>query len=279
MKIHIIEPGTFKLDGGATFGVVPKTLWSKVYPSDEKNLCVFALRLLLIETENRKILVDTGIGNKQSEDFYKYYFRNGHHNIEKALLEKGFHPDEITDVILTHLHFDHVGDAIKISKSGNYIPSFKNAVYYVSKEQWEWAIQPNIREKASFLNENIFPLQEQGVLRFIHSDTEFAPGIFLKLFYGHTSGLIVPIIHYQNKILVYTNDLVALSPQVSASWVCGYDTQPLISMKERTDFLNEAAELNYILVFQHDYYTECCTVIKTEKGVRIHETFKLSEVL
>jgi glyoxylase-like metal-dependent hydrolase (beta-lactamase superfamily II) len=279
MKIHVIEPGTFKLDGGATFGVIPKTLWSKVYPADENNLCTFSLRLILIETDNRKILLDTGIGNKQSEDFYKYYFRKGHHSIEKALLEKGFHADEITDVILTHLHFDHVGGAVKISKSGKLLPTFINATYYVSKDQWEWATHPNVREKASYLNDNIIPLKEHGVIRMIQSEMEFAPGVFLKLFYGHTAGLIVPIINYQNKILVYTNDLVALSPQVPSSWVCGYDTQPLISMKERTAFFNEAAEHNYILVFQHDHFTECCTVKKTEKGVRIHETFNISEVL
>lgn len=279
MKIHTIEPGTFKLDGGATFGVIPKTLWSKVYPSDENNLCIFALRLILIETDNRKILIDTGIGNKQTDDFYKYYYRKGHHSIEKALEEKGFHADEITDVILTHLHLDHVGGAIKISQSGNYIPTFKNATYYVSQNQWDWATNPNIREKASFLKENILPLMEHHVVQLIQTEIEFTPGIYLKLFSGHTAGLIVPIIHYQDKILVYTNDLIALSPQISSSWVCGYDIQPLLSMNERATFLQEAAENNYFLVFQHDYYTECCTVKNTEKGIRINNDYKLSEVL
>jgi glyoxylase-like metal-dependent hydrolase (beta-lactamase superfamily II) len=278
VKIHIIDPGSFKLDGGATFGVVPKTLWSKVYPSDENNLCLFALRLLLIETGGRKILFDTGIGNKQSEDFYKYYFRRGHHSIERALQEKGFHPDDITDVVLTHLHFDHVGGAVKISGMGTYAPTFKNATYFVSKRQWDWALQPNLREKASYLNENILPLKERNVVQFIHQNLEFVPGIELRLFSGHTDGLIVPFIHYKDKIFVYTNDLLALSPQIPSSWVCGYDTKPLVSMQERSLFFAEATEKNYYLVFQHDFYTECCTLKNTEKGVRIKETYRLSDL-
>ncbi len=279
MKIHTIDPGSFKLDGGATFGVVPKTLWSKVYPSDENNLCLFALRLLLIETGGRKILFDTGIGNKQTEDFYQYYFREGHHSIEQALQEKGFHPDDITDVVLTHLHFDHVGGAVKTSGPGTYVPTFKNAAYFVSKKQWDWALQPNLREKASYFKENILPLQEHHVVQFIHQGPEFAPGIELRLFSGHTEGLIVPFIHYKDSVFVYTNDLLALSAQVPSSWVCGYDTRPLVSIQERSLFFAEAVEKNYFLVFQHDFYTECCTLKNTEKGIRIKETYRLSDLL
>ena len=279
MKISTIEPGTFKLDGGATFGVVPKTLWSKVYPADDNNLCLFNLRLLLIEHGECKILIDTGIGNKQSEDFYKYYYREGHHSIEKALQEKGFAPENITDVILTHLHFDHVGGAVKEDQHGNYVPAFPNAKYYVSKKQWEWALNPNRREKASFLKENILPLQKADVVHFIEKNVEFIPGIELRIFSGHTDGLVVPFIKYYEKTLVYTNDLLALSAQIPASWVCGYDTQPLVSMQERAEFLQEALDKNYYLIFQHDAYTECCTLKQTEKGIRIDQSYKLEEIL
>ncbi len=279
MKIHTIEPGTFKLDGGATFGVVPKTLWSKVYPADDNNLCLFALRLLLIEQEDRKILIDTGIGNKQPEDFYKYYFREGHHSIEKALQDKGFAPEEVTDVILTHLHFDHVGGAVKLDEKDNFVPTFPNANHYISKKQWEWALNPNQRERASFLKENILPLHDAGLISFIEQDCEIVPGIGLRLFSGHTDGLLVPFIAYQGKTLIYTNDLLALSAQIPASWVCGYDTKPLVSMQERAAFMQEAMEYNYYLVFQHDAYTECCTLKQTEKGIRIDQTYQLEQIL
>ncbi|MBN2821276.1 MAG: MBL fold metallo-hydrolase [Bacteroidales bacterium] len=279
MIIHKIIPGTFKLDGGATFGVVPKTLWSKAYPADENNLCIFALRLLLIETGDRKILIDTGIGNKQTEDFYKHYFREGHHSIEKALEEKGFSADSITDVLLTHLHFDHVGGAVKIDESGNSIPTFQNARYHVSRKQWEWAMEPNQREKASYLKENLLPLENSGLIDFIEYEGEYFSGISIRFFSGHTDGLIVPFIHYQDKTLVYTNDLLALSAHIPASWVCGFDTRPLISFEERNGLLQEAFRNNYYLVFQHDHYTECCTLKNTEKGIRKDKEFKLEELL
>lgn len=279
MKLHMISTGTFKLDGGATFGVIPKTLWSKVYPADENNLCTFALKLLVIETEERKILIDTGVGNKQGEDFFKYYYREGHHSLELALAEKGFTPEDITDVILTHLHFDHVGGAVKKINTGELIPALPKAYYYVSRKQWEWSQDPNIREKASYLPENILPLKEHNVLKFIDTDTEFLKDIRLRIFSGHTDGLLVPFIKYKDKMLVYTNDLLALSPQISRSWVCGYDTQPLRSMQERDSFLEEAIENNYTLIFQHDNYVECCTVKSSEKGPRIDKIIKFSEVL
>lgn len=279
MKIVTLEPGTYKLDGGATFGVVPKSLWSKVYPADENNLCLFAIRNLYIETGDKKILIDTGIGNKQDEKFYAHYHREGHHSIVKALAEKGIDANDITDVVLTHLHFDHVGDAVSRLENGELVPTFSNATYYISTQQWNWALNPNQREKASFLKENILPLKEHGVIRFIDSDFNLTPDIQLRMFYGHTDGLMVPFIKYQDITIVFTTDLLAMAAHIPASWVCGYDTRPLISFEERETFLKEALKNNYYLVFQHDYYTDCCTLEQTEKDIRMGKTFKLKEIL
>jgi glyoxylase-like metal-dependent hydrolase (beta-lactamase superfamily II) len=279
MKIHKVEPGAFKLDGGATFGVVPKTLWSKVYPADEKNLCWFSLRNLLIETDNRLILIDTGIGNKQDDTFYKHYYRSGHHSITRSIKDLGYTPDQVTDVILTHLHFDHVGDAVSRNAGGEFVPTFANATYHISKRQWEWAVNPNQREKASYLNENIFPLLEAGVINFIEMEGELLPGIDLRMFHGHTDGLLIPIITYKGNKLVYTADFIPLAAQISASWVCGYDTRPLISFEEKKIFLKEAVEKGYKLIFQHDYYTEGCTLKQTEKGIKMDAIFKLEEIV
>jgi glyoxylase-like metal-dependent hydrolase (beta-lactamase superfamily II) len=279
MKIHTIEPGTFKLDGGATFGVVPKSMWQKVYPADENNLCMFALRNLLVVAGDKLILIDTGIGNKQEEKFYTHYHRSGHHSIVKALEEKGFTPDQVTDVLLTHLHFDHVGDAVKRETDGSLSPTFKNATYHASQRQWEWANHPNQRERASFLKDNFLPLQEAGVLNFVTDNMELFPGIEVRQYHGHTDGLMVPFIQYNGKTLVYTSDLLAMAAHIPASWVCGYDTRPLISFEERNSFLQEACEKGYYLVFQHDYYTECCTLQQTERGIKQGESFKLEEVL
>lgn len=279
MKIHSINPGNFKLDGGATFGVVPKSMWQKVYPADDNNLCWFSLRSLLIETPDRLILIDTGIGNKQDERFYKHYYREGHHSMEKALTEIGFSPDQVTDVILTHLHFDHVGDAVKRNMEGELVPNFPNATYHLSKMQWDWATKPNQREKASFLHDNFMPLYEAGILNLIEKEGELFPGIKLRFFQGHTDGLLIPIIDYKDKTIVYTADFLALAAHIPASWVCGYDTRPLISFEERKAFLKEAADKGYYLFFQHDYYTECCTLKNTEKGVALDRTLKLSDVL
>lgn len=279
MKISVVNPGSFKLDGGATFGVVPKVMWSKVYPADENNLCNFSLRSLVIETGNRVVLIDTGIGNKQDEKFYKYYFREGHHSIEKSLNEVGYKSSQITDVIITHLHFDHVGDAVKKDESGNLSPRFKNAKYHMSKAQWEWAINPNQREKASFLTDNFMPLHEAGVINLIEEEGELLPGINLRLFKGHTDGLLIPIITNKNKMFVYTADLLALAAHIAPSWVCGYDTRPLISFEEKKEFLQEACANKYFLVFQHDYYTECCDLKETSRGIEIGKTYKLQDIL
>lgn len=278
MKIYKIEPGSFKLDGGATFGVVPKTMWEKVYPADEKNLCKFAIRNLLIVTEERRILIDTGIGDKQDEKFLKHYFLEGHHSIVKSIEEAGFKAEEITDVVLTHMHFDHVGGAVKLTDN-KLVPTFQNATYHVSKQQWEWAEEPNPRERPSFIKDNIQPLLDHKVVNFISDTTKLVPGVTLRLFNGHTAGLIVPYIKYKENTIVYTGDLLALSAQIPKSWVCGFDTRPLTSMEERNAFMKEAFENQFVIVFQHDFYTEACTLENSEKGYRLSKSFKLEEIL
>jgi glyoxylase-like metal-dependent hydrolase (beta-lactamase superfamily II) len=279
MKIHKIETGNFKLDGGAMFGVVPKTLWQKAYPADENNLCNLSLRCLLVETGNRKILIDAGIGTKQDEKFLGHYYLNGSDTLEHSLQLAGSGREEITDVVLSHLHFDHCGGAVEINrKTNSYKPAFPNAFYWVSKDQWEWAMQPNAREKASYLKENLMPLMENQCIRFIESNTFLYPHFEIRLFYGHTAGMAIPVIHTgTGKSLVYTADLFPTAAHIPVSWVCGYDTQPLVSMQERADFLQEAFEKNYTFFFEHDLYTECCTLKQTEKGIRVGNTFSLKE--
>lgn len=280
MKIYKVDTGSFMLDGGAIFGVVPKKIWEKVYPADEDNLCRFSLRNLLIKIEDRLILIDTGIGNKQDEKFFKHYKRKGHHSIEKAINDIGFATDDVTDVIISHMHFDHVGDAVKRNNNGLLEPSFRNAKYHVSEKQWNWAIHPNQREKASFLSDNFLPIEKAGLLNLIRDEeSEFLPGIHIKMFHGHTDGLIVTFIKYKDKTLVYTSDFIGVAAHIPASWVCGYDTRPLLSFSEREKFMKEACREGYYIIFQHDYYTECCTLKQTEKGILMDKAFKLEEIL
>lgn len=266
MRITLIETGNFMLDGGAIFGVVPKSLWNKQYPADERNLCNMAMRSLLIEEKDRLVLVDTGIGNKQDAKFFSYYYLNGTETLECSLRTHHFAPDDVTDVILTHLHFDHCGGAVKYDAKGNPVPAFPNARYYVSKDQWEWALHPNLRERPSYRPENYLPLYEDGRIHFIESEGEFLPGMMLKMFNGHTAGLLVPFIEYEGKTRVFVSDLLPFRAHIPLAWVCGYDTRPLISIREKEKFLQEAADRNYELIFQHDFYTVSCTVLKTEKG-------------
>jgi glyoxylase-like metal-dependent hydrolase (beta-lactamase superfamily II) len=280
MKLAVINTGNLKLDGGAMFGVVPKVMWSKLYPCDENNLCNWSMRCLLVDTGERRILIDCGIGNKQSEKFFSNYYLNGEDSLDKSLTAAGLTADDITDVILTHLHFDHGGGAVKwnADRSG-YEPTFRNATYWTSRQQWNWAVDPNNREKASFLKENILPLQEHGRISFIDKETELYPGIELKLFFGHTEGQVIPHIRYGEKTIVYMADLLPSAAHVPLPYVMAYDTRPLLTLDEKEIFMKEAADKGYILFFEHDIFNECCTVMNTEKGVRVKDKFPLAAVM
>ncbi len=277
MKLTALNTATFKLDGGAMFGVVPKVLWQKVYPSDEKNLCTWALRCLLIETGNRKFLIDCGIGDKQDEKFMGNYHIENYKTFDTILSEYSLKTDDITDVILTHLHFDHCGGAVKnnADKTG-FEPTFKNATYWIGKQQWDLANSPNPREKASYLKENFVPLHEAGQIKFIENDMEIISGISVRIFYGHTAGQVIPFIDYNGKTLVYMADFIPTSAHIPVAWVISYDTQPLVSLAEKEIFLKEAVENNYTFFFEHDVFYECCQVSNTDKGIRFKDRFSLS---
>ena len=277
MKLYPINTGNLMLDGGAMFGVVPKVMWSKLYPCDENNLCNWSMRCLLIDTGERKILIDCGIGDKQSQKFMGHYFLNGDATLDGSLAKLGFSVDDITDVILTHLHFDHAGGAVRWNEDKtDYVPTFNNAIYWTSKQQWDWATHPNNREKASFLKENILPIKEKGTLKLIDSETEIYPGISVRLFNGHTEGQVIPFIRDNDKTIVYMADLLPSTAHIPLPYVMAYDTRPLLTLDEKEKFMNEAAENGYVLFFEHDINNECCTVKQTEKGVRINEAFSLS---
>jgi glyoxylase-like metal-dependent hydrolase (beta-lactamase superfamily II) len=283
MQIHVLNTGFFKLDGGAMFGVVPKTIWQKTNPADEFNMCTWAMRSLLIEDGNKLILVDTGIGNKQSDKFFSHYFLHGDDSLDGNLQKLGFSKDDITDVFLTHLHFDHCGGSIEWneSKSG-YRPAFKNATFWSTENHWEWATKPNPREKASFLSENILPIQESGQLQFLKRDGSFSidslPNMDVLFVDGHTESMMIPHIKYKGKTIVFMADLLPSVGHIPLPYVMGYDTRPLITISEKEAFLNRAANEEFILFFEHDSVNECCTVQHTEKGVRLKETFDFSEI-
>lgn len=279
MKLHVIETGFFKLDGGAMFGVVPKVIWQKTNPADENNLCTWAMRCLLIEDEDRLILVDTGIGDKQDSKFFSHYYLHGKDSLKSSIEKAGFSFDDITDVFLTHLHFDHVGGAVsKINEELTL--TFKNATYWTNAKHWEWAIHPNAREKASFLKENILPLQESGRLKFIDNveGVNFTKNIKVRFAYGHTEAMMLPQISYKEKTLVYMADLLPSTGHIPLPYVMSYDMFPMKTLNEKAVFLKEAAENNYILVLEHDPINECCTVQMTEKGIKIDQTFQLNDI-
>ncbi|OYQ36047.1 MBL fold metallo-hydrolase [Flavobacterium cyanobacteriorum] len=285
MKIYPIETGNFKLDGGAMFGVVPKTLWNKTNPADQNNLIDLAARCLLIEDGNRLILIDTGMGNKQSEKFFGYYSLWGSHNTDKSLAKYGFHRDDITDVFMTHLHFDHCGGSVQWNKDRTgYEPAFKNAHYWTNKNHWEWATQPNAREKASFLPENLFPMQESGQLKFIErpegdflQESELGFGIFFAD--GHTEKQMIPHINYNGSTIVFTADLLPTAGHVPLPYVMGYDTRPLLTLAEKEKFMNAAADNNYYLWLEHDAHNEIITVERTEKGIRVKDILSCNDIL
>lgn len=276
MKIYSIETGFFKLDGGAMFGVVPKSLWSRTNPADDKNLCSWAMRLLLIEDGKQLILLDTGIGDKQSEKFFSHYYLHGDATLDKSLAKHGFHRDDITDVFLTHLHFDHVGGAIA-REGEKLVPAFKNAHYWSNKQHWEWAVNPNQREKASFLKENILPIQESGQLKFIEDKSSgiLNSNISIRFAFGHTDAMMLPQISYKGKTILYISDLLPSVGHIPLPYVMAYDMFPLKTLEEREQYWKEIVDNEYIVFLEHDSVHECCTMQMTEKGIRLKDTFTL----
>jgi len=278
MNLHVIDTGFFKLDGGAMFGVVPKSIWQKTNPPDDRNLCTWAMRCLLIEDGSKLILIDNGIGDKQDEKFLSHYHLHGDGNLIMSIRAAGFHEDDITDMFLTHLHFDHCGGGVRYN---NGIPelTFKNAQYWSNADHWSWATIPNRREKASFLKENLLPMHESGRLKFIDVSAD-SPFPQFDIFYasGHTEKMMIPKIKFNGKVICYMADLLPSTGHIPLPYVMGYDTRPLITLEEKEAFLNEAADNKYILFFEHDAVNECCTVKQTEKGVRLDRVFKLKEL-
>ena len=278
MQLHTINTGYFKLDGGAMFGVVPKSMWNKLNPADDNNMCNWAMRSLLIEDGNKLILVDTGIGNKQDDKFFGHYYLHGDDSLQSSLAKKGFSVDDITDVILTHLHFDHCGGSI-IREGEKLIPAFKNATYWSNQQHWNTATMPNDREKASFLKENILPIQESGQLKFIDVHTqEFSAEVKIRQVFGHTEAMMLPQINYKGKQIVFMADLLPSAAHIPIPFVMAYDMFPLTTLNEKKSFLTEAVENDYVLFFQHDPKIECCNLQLTEKGIRAKDYFNLDVV-
>jgi glyoxylase-like metal-dependent hydrolase (beta-lactamase superfamily II) len=287
MEVYSIPTGFFKLDGGAMFGVVPKTLWSKVQPADENNLCTWALRCLLIADGDKLILVDNGIGDKQDARFFSHYYLHGDDTLDKSLAAHGFHRDDITDVLLTHLHFDHCGGSI-VREGDRLVPAFKKAVYWSHSRHWKWATEPNDREKASFLKENILPIQASGQLRFVDEVSARAqanglsnvivPGLSVRMVYGHTDAMMLPQFTWRGRTIVYMADLLPSVHHIQMPWVMAYDMFPLTTLTEKKTFLEEAVAGDYVLFFEHDPVHECCLLENTEKGIRKGNTFLLAEL-
>jgi len=288
MQLYSINTGFFKLDGGAMFGVVPKSIWNKVNPADENNLCSWALRCLLIEDGNRLILVDNGNGDKQDAKFFSHYHLHGDDTLDKSLAKYGFHRDDITDVILTHLHFDHCGGTIR-RDGDRLVPNFKNATVWSNEEHWQWATHPNDREKASFLKENILPIQENGQLKFIPipnrenplrqlTSANFTDSISIRIADGHTRAMMLPQIQYKDRTIVFMADLLPSQGHIPLPYVMGYDMFPMTTLDEKKTFLEEAVDNNYILFFEHDPKVECCTLQRTEKGIRPKDFFSLDSL-
>ena len=292
MQLHTINTGFFKLDGGAMFGVVPKRMWSKIQPADANNLCTWAMRCLLIEDGGKLILVDNGIGNKQDAKFLGHYELHGEDSLDKSLAALGFHRDDITDVLLTHLHFDHCGGSI-VREGERLVPAFKRATYWSHSRHWVWATEPNDREKASFLKENILPIQESGQLRFVDEGSPVTavaatglqtiadtiiPGLSVRLAEGHTAAMMLPQLTYKGKTLVFVADLLPSAGHFPLPYIMAYDMFPLATLKEKRSFLQEAADGGYVLFFEHDPVHECCVPESSEKGIRAGQGFRLADL-
>lgn len=281
MKLQVINTGLFKLDGGAMFGVVPKSLWQRTNPADDNNLCTWAMRCLLIEDDKKLILIDNGIGTKQDAKFFGYYHLHGDDSLQKSLHQAGYSETDITDMFLTHLHFDHCGGSIMHNSDGKPELAFPQANYWTNTDHWAWATQPNLREKASFLSENILPIKESGHLRYADNPdySPFRPMMEITYVSGHTDRMMIPRIRYKDKTICFMADLLPSTGHIPLPYVMGYDTRPLLTLEEKEAFLNEAADRQYILFLEHDPQHECCTVKRTDKGVRLDQTFPLSEIL
>lgn len=277
MKLYSINSGYFKLDGGAMFGVVPKSIWNKLNPADDRNLCTWAMRCLLVESGNRLCLIDTGLGNKQSEKFFSYYEPSGP-DLISSLQDAGFSADDITDVFLTHLHFDHCGGAVVRASDGSLKPQFKDATYYSHTDHWHSATHPNAREKASFLRENILPIEESGQLKLLSEPQEILPGFSFIVVNGHTDSMMLPLINQGDNTIVYMADLIPSSAHIPIPYVMAYDMNPLISMEEKEIILDGAANNDWILFFEHDPLIEACSVERTEKGIKIKNALTLSDI-
>ncbi len=277
MKLHTIDTGHFKLDGGAMHGVVPKSLWNKLNPADDNNMCSWAMRCMLVETNHRLILIDTGIGDKQDEKFFGHYYLHGDISLKQSIRNAGFSMDDITDVFLTHLHFDHVGGAV-IRQGDELVPAFKEATYWSNKAHWDWAVNPNDREKASFLKENILPIQESGRLKFIDlpDGAEWFPELRIRYVNGHTEAMMLPQIEYKGHTVLFCADLLPSKAHISLPWIMSYDMRPLDTLTEKKRLLQEAADNNWMLFFEHDNTVELCSVQKTERGIKAGATMKLS---
>lgn len=282
MNLHVINTGNFKLDGGAMFGVVPKSLWERTNPSDEKNLCTWSMRCLLIEDGDRLILIDNGIGNKQEAKFFSHYYLHGDDSLDSSLSKAGFNRSDVTDMFLTHLHFDHCGGGVDYigDDKERLALHFPNAKYWSNEDHWKWATEPNAREKASFLKENILPMQESGHLEYVNlNGTSPFPQFDIHTVDGHTDKQMLPKIKYKDRTIVFMADLLPSVGHIPLPYVMGYDTRPLITLQEKGAFLEEAADNEYVLFLEHDSVNECCTVKRTERGVKLDRTFPLNEIL
>ena len=280
MKLYTVNSGYFKLDGGAMFGVVPKSVWNRSNPADENNMCNWAMRCLLVETDNRLILIDNGLGDKQNEKFFSYYYLHGDDSLEKSFAKHGFTFNDVTDVFLTHLHFDHCGGSIKWTDTSKtkLEPVFKNAKYWSNSKHWNWATNPNPREKASFLKENIMPIKESGQLNFIDKECEWLPGFEVLLVNGHTESMMLPLITYKGTKVLFCADLIPAVGHLPIPYVMGYDVRPLNTLVEKERILQKAVNENWTLFFEHDSVNEACKLQNTERGIRVKDTIRINEL-
>lgn len=278
MKLHLFNIANFKVDGGAMFGVIPKALWSRVYPADESNLIVLSLRSLIVETDGHVVLIDTGWGYKQDDKFFRHVHQHGGEGLIQGLENRGYRAEDITDVFLTHLHADHCGGGVVRNSSGSYELTFPNAKYHISRTQWEWAVKNNLREEDAYLEENILPIKQSGHLNLIEKEAELFPGFSFMICYGHTPGLMIPLIKYENKTIVFTGDLIPTAAHIPLIWNMSYDIESLKTIEEKEKLLKKALDENYVLLFQHDYLIECCNVGLTPKGIRMNQKFRFKDI-